>query len=593
MSKLTVIVNDVHLDLFEGAEDDFYITEQIHDLTNLQTRNASFARTLSVPKTPTNQAALKDSGPVFPNERKSIVRLPCQILFKGVPYVNNAQCSYAVDDGSYNLEFSFKSYDFFERIQGQLISELEWSDLNFTFDQIGWNNNRNQTKDLVTALAQWHSSQDLNDAVIPTDSSWRLHHNLDFSGFHIYLKSIARRIVEQQGFVFDDSFMLNEGDYETLALACPVTRFANYRELGSTPISGFVTNTVIQSESTGAQSLTARIVFDDTTSSGGFYNGTTEQWEFTGYATVDFILTISGQYISGGGGQQCELRIVKNTTIIASIDVSDQTQFDETIVATTNAVPGDVAYAELFILRQGTCELDIGNNFKVQESGLNIDRDIIVKDYIPRIFQTDFLQSLAAYFNAVIDTDEITNTVTLKPYDDIIADTEQDLTSNADLSRDEERAYSLPYFQESIFKYSDSDTIRTDTFGVFYFGSKLLEKRGVLVELEFGDSDNSLWPDSLYTRASPNAEYPCYPIEKKSDTPLITYTSDDNGFTFASDTDFHIGDYIESNVKIGGTGDKDLQRIATKINDTQGTIFATWNTNAASAPCAIYSLDKD
>ena len=72
-SELEIRVEGTALDLFDNEEQNFYLTKQIHDLTNLETRNADFSKTISIPLTVKNQDTLGDNVPT--EERFSEVGL--------------------------------------------------------------------------------------------------------------------------------------------------------------------------------------------------------------------------------------------------------------------------------------------------------------------------------------------------------------------------------------------------------------------------------------------------------------------------------------------------------------------------------------
>mgnify|MGYP003639162458 CR=1 FL=1 len=57
-NKLQILSNGDTFDLFEGEAERFYITYQIHDLSNLQTRNGDFSRRVSLPLTARNKDIL-------------------------------------------------------------------------------------------------------------------------------------------------------------------------------------------------------------------------------------------------------------------------------------------------------------------------------------------------------------------------------------------------------------------------------------------------------------------------------------------------------------------------------------------------------
>ncbi len=80
-----IITEQGSLDLLQGVEDNFYVTRQIHDLNDFQTRNADFTKQIQVPPTPRNVIILDAYG-----DNKSNT-IPCRVLMNGVLIAPNAR----------------------------------------------------------------------------------------------------------------------------------------------------------------------------------------------------------------------------------------------------------------------------------------------------------------------------------------------------------------------------------------------------------------------------------------------------------------------------------------------------------------------
>ena len=83
---LEIITDRGTLDLYDGAEFEFYVTRQIHDLKDLETRNADFSKTIKIPPTPGNLAILEayvaTSGEYV---------IPCQVVLAGITIAPKAK----------------------------------------------------------------------------------------------------------------------------------------------------------------------------------------------------------------------------------------------------------------------------------------------------------------------------------------------------------------------------------------------------------------------------------------------------------------------------------------------------------------------
>jgi hypothetical protein len=581
---LEVIIEDVSIDLFEDTN--FYITEQIHDLTDLQTRNASFTKVLSVPLTELNKSVLQNTFPVINGQLVPPTKLRCNILMSGVPVILDGFTSGGIrEDESINLIFYFESFEFFDNLKGT-ISELSWNDLNFTFDPAGWNSNKANTTGLVTALAFWLDSINFNQSTIPSTSSLNLEHDLNFSGFHIYFREILTRIVEQNGFSFDDDDMVAVQDYTTLALACPVNKFALSLDI-TNPIIGDVERSAEQFENTQA---VHRIEFDSVqVDPFALWNAGLFQWDFTSTAAINIEITIDGEH-TRNGNRTSSIDVIKNDTIIESVDISELNELNLSITVTTDIISGDFLAVQVDLDNNSTIAISIGSDFVINEAGFQQSRDINIADYIPQMDVKTFFRSVMKYFNAVITTNDDTKTVKIFKFNDIKTNEEQDLTANLDTSKTISEASGLPYFQESTFKYLDSRARRTDTEAVFLFNDDILEQKGVLVELDFGFSDNAA-QGTLFIRTNPTIEIPNYEFEAFNDVGL-NHTAATNTFTLTGvpQERIRVGDYIESTSLVGGQF-RDMGRV-TQITPTF-VIESTWAVTGVAVDWRLYRYKEN
>ena len=89
MSVIDIKIDGISIDLFPNEENNFYLTKQIHDLSNLETRDADFSKTISIPLTTRNEEILGLSMPsLYRHTDAPIEFLPTEILLKGVPVIS-------------------------------------------------------------------------------------------------------------------------------------------------------------------------------------------------------------------------------------------------------------------------------------------------------------------------------------------------------------------------------------------------------------------------------------------------------------------------------------------------------------------------
>ena len=90
-NKLQILSSGESFDLFDGEAERFYITYQIHDLSNLQTRNGDFSRRVSLPLTAKNKGILGAALPTISRfDSVAVDTIPCEILVNDMPALSNA-----------------------------------------------------------------------------------------------------------------------------------------------------------------------------------------------------------------------------------------------------------------------------------------------------------------------------------------------------------------------------------------------------------------------------------------------------------------------------------------------------------------------
>lgn len=135
MADLRIDIDGRALDLFEGEDDNFYITRQIHDLANLETRNSDFTKIIKVPATAKNLDLLQIDSLFDTSEAISIEAIKCNIILDGVAVANDADLfpGDTVNDNVIEVGIFYGNFAFFSLLTGN-IRELDLTDHSFEFD---------------------------------------------------------------------------------------------------------------------------------------------------------------------------------------------------------------------------------------------------------------------------------------------------------------------------------------------------------------------------------------------------------------------------------------------------------------------------
>ena len=228
-NKLQILSNGDSFDLFEGEAERFYITYQIHDLSNLQTRNGDFSRRVSLPLTSRNKDILGAALPTISRfDSVAVGTIPCEILVNDMPALSD---SYFVIDTQEENSVTIQIFGGISKFYSD-VPDLPISALSFTafdWDATGITSKTNTTSDVVIPDAQWVTNQSYRLAPIDTDQITEMNE----AGFFIYCHSVLTKIFAGfTGLTFDTSEM--DAQYSKYAVACAMPLLHNQYTNGET-----------------------------------------------------------------------------------------------------------------------------------------------------------------------------------------------------------------------------------------------------------------------------------------------------------------------------------------------------------------------
>ena len=214
-NKLQILSNGDSFDLFEGEAERFYITYQIHDLSNLQTRNGDFSRRVSLPLTSRNKDILGAALPTISRfDSVAVGTIPCEILVNDMPALSD---SYFVIDTQEENSVTIQIFGGISKFYSD-VPDLPISALSFTafdWDATGITSKTDTTSDVVIPDAQWVTNQSYRLTPTQTEQITEMNE----AGFFIYCHSVLTKIFAGfTGLTFDTSEM--DAQYSKYAVAC-------------------------------------------------------------------------------------------------------------------------------------------------------------------------------------------------------------------------------------------------------------------------------------------------------------------------------------------------------------------------------------
>ena len=581
--KVQIIANDEPLELYKDFDKKFWISLVIHDLSDLESRNASFSKSFTIPGTSNNISILGPEISVFniPNP-SGIKKIPCKVLMGGVTVLSKGNLIITNVKGKYDeleLELLWGNYDFFNVVKQFNINEIDYSDLDMTWDISGVTAIAENTEGIVFAGSEWQNYEDMIALGSSMPIQVRNATDIRLAGFWIYTKELLNRIVIEAGYVMDDS-LVSWDNWATAAIACPADRWVDIEP----KIGGYSGN--IAKANTEILTDVGQVVpieFDGTIIDPDSQWAGTPSWAWdidTGVPITRVILFKAVLNIIETQRNPSDVPYVAiqlngvNQDIHNFIgDETDVITLENKIIVSTGDIIRCVAFASDGTGSNGsTIEiLESGTVFEMEEEG-NSDPDdtLEVSKYIPDMTASKFVTSLCNMANVIPYTLEAIKTIQFISFDNVIKSEQYDWSSRLVLNKSISSTNIIKgYFQNNEFNYATNGPIaRTDTNGSRTFRDELLDARGTIIQLDFDACDKATYQGSGRCTAG------YYGVERESATG-ISVGSGLSTFITTNTEEWNIGDYIEVNTS-GAT--HEVLRIIAKVSDTQGTVEGTWNT---------------
>lgn len=587
-ARVTIIANDVALDVFQDFDEKFWVTRVVHDLKSLETRNASYTKSFIIPSTASNIVALGPSLSLFniPNQT-GIKKVPCRVLMDGITVLSRGELIIAGVTGKYialELSIFWGNFDFFESLRTILINEVDYSDLDMTWDITGITAIAENTSGIVFCKDEWVDTEALNDLGLSLTLITRTYQEIRLNGFWIYAREVLERLVINAGYTMDDSAVTWDR-WSTIALACSAHKWVEIEaKVGA--YTGNVTKSTNTTHTDTNQVIA--VPFD------GVVTDPDGQW--TGASLYEWLID--------NGGETSRTIVFKATLNMIHTQKNPTTtpyvaiRLNGVNVATHNFTGDETAVIvlEVELTVVDTDEIDCvdfasdgsgtngstntilasGSIFEMNEiAGIDPDDSLEVAKYIPQIEAEKFVVSVCNMANVIIFADEANKIVRFISFDGILNSEFQDLSEKLAINKDIKSTNTIPtYFQNNEFKYGTvGNLVRGDVNGSYFFNDELLSARGTIIQLDFDACDNSVWVNNDSCSGS---------FYKKERVSLVgvSVVAGQSTFTTTDIEEWNIGDYIE--IATSGSW-PEVMRITGKTSDTIGTINGDWRDSIAGA----------
>lgn len=588
MAIIEIQLTDGSLDLLEGTEKSFYITKQIHDLRDLNTRNATFSKTIKIPRTNNNRNLLNYQMVDFAAySGLPYSYIPCVVLMNGVPILEDGRI-FVSGESSTDKTLSIGVFggliDFFANLSDDLIGDLNWSEYNFEANLTNASSYANTTEGFLFGQAGWIRNQDWSAAQADGISSSIQINDPDIrtSGGFMYFKTIIEKIIAlQPNLLFDLSKLDDETLYNELVLCLPITQLVDNftgvesnRAVVSTPVDYYNLNY----SQTEEIIVFPSVEYEDPI---GLWNSGTNRFDITldGYydiniqlgceyqeveqSTAGYIGYVPFNYTNTYRGM--EVLIYQGSTVIFRERVPRG--YKEVNASLSRyLINGDSLRVMIKGFGAPGAYAYIQGNFFIKGATADKSDYVVLSEFFPNISQKNFVKEVFKLFNA-IPYYESTG-VSVELWDDIINAKDIDLTPYVDASKTIEESGTLRnYGQINSLQYKENSTVTTKEIGTnFNVLNNSLPQKKVILQSLFSASDEDY--QSGYNYAS----FPLFPMSFSHVAGNnISVQSASQIYTTPLSNDLKVGDLIFAR-NAANTGYQGRRRVTSVSSPTAGLV---------------------
>lgn len=195
-----LFINEVELDL---GNQTFALTLQVNDLANVQDRQFNFTNQVEVPKTRRNRIALELSDSVQSFSAIPYRKNKARLVKDGVDVIPNGIAIIEETERSFNINLYSGSIDFFSKIDGRYLRDIDLSEYNHEWDFDTIKDNRGQTGEgFLYPIAAFTD----DEAYLSTSGIVNPRRLLPA----MFVKTIVNKIFEEAGFVLTGEFFSSD-----------------------------------------------------------------------------------------------------------------------------------------------------------------------------------------------------------------------------------------------------------------------------------------------------------------------------------------------------------------------------------------------
>lgn len=507
--SVTLYIGNTPADL--ARETVIALTLQVHDLTNLESRDGNYSNSIKLPLTSLNKGLLGFANDVNSYSDIPYTRIAAQLHVNGIVQSGFLQLD-GVDGDFANVVFFSGNSGFFEAMGDKKLNDLDLSDFDSYWNIVGTTPNtfstKNNTSGVVWGIVEYGTDEvyrTLTNALIVNPKTLRP---------CLYVHSIMQKILELTGFEMQGDFLT---DNRYLTEIVPI-----------------VTNEPKHSDAWNAdQVFEARKIGSSQTITSGTTAKITFATEVTdpdnNYANPDYTVPASGKYTISVTYLVTGVNIIvpdyPTIRLIAEDTQGNRTELYELSIQTIMTLPDSFTVKNVDLSQNSIVYVEVtaATNNAVFNSSLFdgvfkctevIDTTIGYTNLfectgnMPEMTLKEFVKSLAQRYNLLFKADVVSQVITVLTYDEVYNATPLDWTDRLDVGGRKVDFHPAFFGQNNQFRWADETNNPVDyANGQLLISDEILSKAIVTIQQPFAASLDVIRFDNVSVSQIPLLEY--------------------------------------------------------------------------------------
>jgi hypothetical protein len=510
--SVTLYIGNTPADL--ARETVIALTLQVHDLTNLESRDGNYSNSIKLPLTSLNKGLLGFANDVNSYSDIPYTRIAAQLHVNGIVQSGFLQLD-GVDGDFANVVFFSGNSGFFEAMGDKKLNDLDLSDFDSYWNIVGTTPNtfstKNNTSGVVWGIVEYGTDEvyrTLTNALIVNPKTLRP---------CLYVHSIMQKILELTGFEMQGDFMTdNRYLTEIVPIVSNEPKHSDAWNAGQT-FSGTL-NTPITTHLDPSQTAIVTYSLDDTLDPGNNFTSFYYRFPASGLYSADVsvdLLNTTGRPVSALVELVYRDNPSNNVSIIQSETVTlPDTTTNILLQPNIDCLAGNDLYTVItFTNLSGIDDENVESNivfevFNITDTIISYTNLFEINGNMPEMTLKEFVKSLAQRYNLLFKADVVSQVITVLTYDEVYNATPLDWTDRLDVGGKKIDFHPAFFGQNNQFRWADETNNPVDyANGQLLISDEILSKAIVTIQQPFAASLDVIRFDNVSVSQIPLLEY--------------------------------------------------------------------------------------